>query len=88
MLENSRTLTGKIRESQIRFYTYAIECIDLYLNDETNKLKNFISNLLKLDKGYVIFEDDFNILLKALKEHDVSMFKYLRHKFECDIKNE
>lgn len=88
MLKNTRTLTEKIRESQIRFFIYTIECIDLYLNGESDKLRNFISNILKLDKGCVIFDDDFYPLLNAFKDHDTTTLKYLRHKFECNIKNE
>lgn len=88
MLKNTRTLTEKIKERQNIFYAYTIECIDLYLDDEPDKLKKFISNLLKLDKGRVIFADDFESLLEALKKHDITTLKYLRHKFECIIKNE
>lgn len=84
----SRTLTQKIRDREIIFYTYTIECIDLYLNGKPDKLNKFISNLLKLYKGGVIFGDDFQPLLKAFKKNDTTTLKYLRHKFECNIKNE
>ena len=75
-------LSKKINERQYKYYLYAIKCIDLYLEDNIDSLQYFLSSLLKLDKGYVVLGDDFNMLVDAYKTHDVSHLNYLRHKFD------
>lgn len=81
-------LSKKINERQYKYYQYTIQCIDAYLENDTEPLQYFLSNLLKLDKGNTVLGDDFNILVDAYKLHDVSHLNYLRHKFDVISKNE
>lgn len=75
-------LSEKINERQYKYYQYAIECIDLYLKNDVEPFQNLLSNLLRLDKGYIALGDDFSMLVDAYKSHNVSHLKYLRHKFD------
>lgn len=81
-------LSKKINERQYKYYQYTIQCIDTYLENDTEPLQYFLSSLLKLDKGNIVLGDDFNVLVDAYKTHDISHLNYLRHKFDVISKNE
>jgi len=75
-------LCEKINERQFKYYQYTIQCIDAYLNEDVEPFQKFLSNLLKLDKGYIVLGDDFNMLVDVYKTGDTSHLNYLRHKYE------
>lgn len=78
-------LFEKIQQQKQRYYKYTIQCIDAYLESDIEPLKNFLINLLKMDKGQVVLEDDFIPLVDAYKHHDTSTLLDLRRKFENEI---
>lgn len=76
-------LLEKIQKRQIMYYKYTVQCIDAYLNDDTEPLKNFLVGLSKLNKGELVLEKDFMPLVEAFKNHNVNILLYIKHKFEC-----
>lgn len=60
------SLSMRIARSQIRFYEYAIACIDSYLvYDNPRRLHTFMYNLCKLNKGSDVLDHHFQPLLTA-----------------------
>lgn len=82
-------LLKKIKQRQYKYYQYAIQCIDAYIDDDNiDPLRRYLTHLLKLEKGRVALGEDFNILVDAFKMHDKPVLQFIRYKFDIECKNE
>ncbi len=81
------SLDARLICHQLRFYKYAVTCIDSYvLHDNPKRLQNFIHNLCRLDRGQIALDDYFQPLLKACTTCDLTEIKNIRDLLEKDIK--
>ena len=81
------TLESKIIQRQINYYNYVIQCIDLYLQKNIEPLQTFLNNLSRLNKGKLVFGDDFILLIDAYKNDDVKILQHFVYKFENILDN-
>ena len=75
-------LYQKIQQRQYKYNNYIIQCIDAYLEGDVEPLQTFLISLLKMEKGYTVLEDDFNILVDAFKRHDIILMEFIKSKLK------
>ena len=79
-------LLERIQQRQARYYTYAINCIDMFLDSNDIKpLSYLVGSLYRMDRGHVALGDDYADLSDACKHSDVVKLRQLKHRFQTNL---